>query len=160
MPLLTTYRRLRQRNVHDEISGFTLFELLIVIVILGILGAVVLYTLGGIVGQSATTACQSDGSTVSSAIQDFVTQNPGVTPTESGLLNGTAADGNTAYIQSWPTNDPHYEFALTTNGQLAVQYASTDLWSGGETGGPSTTLAGTSAGGELYKGAGTCANLN
>ena len=159
MPLLTTYRRLRQRHVHDEISGFTLFELLIVIVVLGILAAVVLYTLTGMVGRSATAACQSDGSTVSSAIQDFVTQNPGVTPTESGLLNGTAADGNTAYIQSWPSNDPHYEFALTTNGQLAVQYASTDLWSNGETGGPSTTLPGTSAGGELYKGAGTCASL-
>jgi hypothetical protein len=75
------------------------------------------------------------------------------------LLNGTAADGNTAYIQSWPSNDPHYEFALTTDGQLAVQFASTDIWSNGETGGPSSALAGTSAGGELYQGAGTCADL-
>jgi hypothetical protein len=120
---------------------------------------VVIFALGGVTGQSATSACQADGTTVSTAMQAFETQNPGVIPTESGLLNGTAADGNTAYIQSWPDNDPHYEFALTTDGQLAVQYASTDLWSNGETGSPSTTLADTSAGGELYQGATTCANL-
>jgi general secretion pathway protein G len=159
MNLLASYRRLRQRQEQGEITGFTLFELLVVIVVLGILAAVVLFALGGITGQSATAACQADGATVSSAIQAFVTQNPGATPTESGLLNGTAEDGNTAYLQSWPSNDPHYEFALTTDGHLAVQFPSTDIWSNGETGGSSSTLAGTPAGGELYQGASSCANL-
>jgi prepilin-type N-terminal cleavage/methylation domain-containing protein len=159
MNLLAYYRRLRQRQENGEINGFTLIELLIVIVVLGILAAVVIFALAGVTGQSATSACQADGNTVSTAMQAFVTQNPGVTPTEGGLLNGTANDGNTAYIQSWPSNDPHYEFALTTDGQLAVQYASTDQWTDGETDGPSTTLPGTSAGGELYQGAGTCAAL-
>lgn len=159
MNVLATYRRLQRRHEHGEINGFTMIELLVVIVVLGILAAVVIYAVSGVTGRSATASCQADGATVSSAIQAFVTQNPSVTPTVSGLLNGTAADGNTAYIQSWPSNDPHYEFALTSDGKLAVQYPSTDIWSGGATGAPSSALAGTAVGGELYQGAGTCANL-
>ena len=159
MNFLANYRRLRQRQEHGEINGFTLIEILIVIVVLGILAAVVIYALGGITGKSATAACQADGATVSTAMQAFVTQNPSVIPTETNLLSGTNNDGNTAYIQSWPSNDPHYEFALTTGGQLAVQFPSTDIWSNGETGGSSAALAGTPAGGELYTGAASCSNL-
>ncbi len=157
MNFLANYRRLRRRRELDEINGFTMFELLIVIVVLGILAAVIIAALGGITGHSATSACQADGSIVSTAIQAFTTQNPSVIPTESGLLYGTPADKNTAYIQSWPSNDPHYEFALTTDGQLAIQIPSTDLWTNGETGWPSTSPTGTGV--EMYHGAGTCANL-
>jgi prepilin-type N-terminal cleavage/methylation domain-containing protein len=158
MNLLANYRRLQQRRELGEINGFTLIELLIVIVVLGILAAVVIFALGGITGQSATAACQADGATVSTAISAFNAQNENTTPTVTLLLNGTAADGNATYLQSWPSNDPHYAYALTTDGKLAVEIGA-DTWTGGETGGTAASLPGTPTGGELYTGPGVCANV-
>jgi general secretion pathway protein G len=115
-----TLHRLKQRRAEGEINGFTLIEILIVIVVLGILAAVVIFALSGVTAQSAQAACAADGNTVSTAIQAFNTQNPGVTVSEGALLSGTDANGDNPYIQSWPANDPHYDFSIDANGVLDV----------------------------------------
>jgi type II secretory pathway pseudopilin PulG len=91
-----------------------MIEILIVIVVLGVLAAVVIFALGGITGKTAVAACQSDGATVATAIADFNAQNTGTAVTMAGLLNGTVANGNVPYIQSWPDNTPHYAFEFST----------------------------------------------
>ena len=55
-------------------QGFTLIELLVVIAILGILAAVVVFSVGGIVDRGNSSACKSEVATVNTAIQAFQAQ--------------------------------------------------------------------------------------
>ena len=48
-------------------GGFTLVELLIVIVILGILAAIVVLAIGGLAGKSKTAACNAESKTIQTA---------------------------------------------------------------------------------------------
>jgi general secretion pathway protein G len=113
-------------------GGFTLIELLIVIVVLGILAAVVVFALGGVTGKSTIAACKADGTTVNTAIAAAVASNPNLysgATVPSGQTAITAADLTEApttgvtggpFLQSWPSNAPHYAFAMTASGQLAI----------------------------------------
>jgi len=140
--VISINRNIRARKASEVTDGgFTLIELLIVIVVLGILAAVVIFALGNITGKTAIASCQADGATVSTAMQAFKTENPGVTATQVLLTNGT--DGG-PYIQSWPANSPHYFYQITA-GVLQVSVAPAGQVTGGGTynnyGGP-TACAG------------------
>jgi prepilin-type N-terminal cleavage/methylation domain-containing protein len=116
-----------RRAANRRDAGFTLIEILIVIVVLGLLAAVVLFALGGITSKSAQAACKADGATVSEAISDLNSEFPNVfaaAASTSGvsaenLLLGTAYSG--PYISSWPSNSPHYAFSVSSAGVLQVQ---------------------------------------
>jgi general secretion pathway protein G len=51
--------------------GFTLVELLIVVVILGILAGIVVFAVGGITEDAGKNSCMTDQSTYASAVESF-----------------------------------------------------------------------------------------
>jgi prepilin-type N-terminal cleavage/methylation domain-containing protein len=125
------YREIQMRREAGESSerGFTLIELLIVIVVLGILAAIVIFSLTGVTGQSKAAACTSDGKSIEIAADAYSAANNSY-PSATGDLVGTGTGTSGSYLQSWPTNTA-FTFTLdsanntvdvTTNGSTTVAY--------------------------------------
>ena len=129
------YRDIQQRSAAgDSEVGFTLIELLIVIIVLGILAAIVIFSLTGVTGQSESAACNSDAKTVQTAVAAYTAENPGALP--AGFtwsnLTGTDPSGHGPYLHAQPTA------TVKNNGYLITLDATTlgqvDVTTGG--GGP------------------------
>ena len=61
-------------------DGFTLIELMIVIVILGVLAGIVIFAVGGITDKGNVAACKSDVKTVDVAVEAFLAKNGNYPP--------------------------------------------------------------------------------
>jgi prepilin-type N-terminal cleavage/methylation domain-containing protein len=133
-----------QSRRHDEETteqGFTLIELLIVIVVLGILAAIVIFSLSGVTGNSAVAACNSDAKTVETAVAAYNAQSSTALPALDNT--GTEQDGTTKplttgsdpELHSWPvgsTNSPYQISYDPANGGVLVTIGnSTKSYDGG-----------------------------
>ena len=66
----------RLANRKNDEGGFTLIELLIVIVILGILSAVVVFSVGGIQNKGDKAACKAELNTIRTAQEAYYASQP------------------------------------------------------------------------------------
>lgn len=86
----------RIRKAMKEESGFTLIELLIVIVILGILAAIVVFSVQGITDRGKAAACGSDVTTTQTAVESYYAKN--------AAYPAALSDLNPSFLRSTPTD--------------------------------------------------------
>ena len=101
-----------QRSLEKKRSGqggFTLVELLIVIVILGILAAIVVLAIGGLQGTAKNANCNAGTKTIESAEDAYFAQHNAY-GTQDDLWSGGATA--TKLLKS----DPNGTFVVTTTG--------------------------------------------
>jgi general secretion pathway protein G len=115
----------------SDSDGFTLVELLIVVIVLGILAAVVVFAIGSVSGNARASACANDAKTIITAVQSYnstvapvsikveATSGPGsITPgnpatyAAAGTQAAILLAGN--YLNAWPSTNNGYAISLST----------------------------------------------
>ncbi len=76
----------RRRHQHDD--GFTLVELLVVITILGVLAAVVVFSVSAISNRADASACRAELTTLQRAVEIYRVSHPGNVVTDADLVSG------------------------------------------------------------------------
>lgn len=97
-------------------GGFTLVELLIVIVVLSILAAIVVFSLTGVTPRATASACSSDARTVDEATIAWAMRHPDVPQVTATYLTATG----TGTLQSWPTGNGVYTILIAGDGNPLV----------------------------------------
>jgi prepilin-type N-terminal cleavage/methylation domain-containing protein len=105
----------RRNSGEASENGFTLIELLIVIVVLGILAAIVVFSLTGVSGQSKAAACTTDGKTVEVAVDAYEATNGTALPSgfDVNTLTGT-------YLHSAPSGNGYTISVDSVSGAVSV----------------------------------------
>ena len=96
-------------------KGFTLIEILIVVVILGILAAIVIPQFTNASQEAAESSVKSQLQTVRSQVELFRVRNNGNLPADFNDLM-TPPNGEDPYLQKTPTLPTGYEFVWGDNG--------------------------------------------
>ena len=93
-------------------KGFTLIELLVVIVILGVLGAVVVFSVRGVTDKGKNSACLTEKRTIATAVEAYNAQLGGYP--DSGDLDILESKG---FLQDKTT--PATGYTWTANGKVS-----------------------------------------
>ncbi|WP_070327703.1 prepilin-type N-terminal cleavage/methylation domain-containing protein [Exiguobacterium aurantiacum] len=98
------------KQLKDE-RGLTLVELLVVVVILGIIAAIAVVAIGGIIENSRKDAMVSDAKQMVSAAKLYTASNPVQADTQLNFKGGTPGVDATSYMSS--LKDPYSDTTYT-----------------------------------------------
>jgi type II secretory pathway pseudopilin PulG len=111
--------RLRNRpSPTESASGFTLVELLVIIMVLGILAAVVVTAAMNLTGDTSVASCKADFKTIETAQEAYRVQ-VGTSATSFNDLTGTTVGVNGTTVGPWikeaPSSDHGYVIGFDLN---------------------------------------------
>ncbi|XCA82638.1 prepilin-type N-terminal cleavage/methylation domain-containing protein [Exiguobacterium mexicanum] len=103
------------KQLKDE-RGLTLVELLVVVVILGIIAAIAVVAIGGIIENSRKDAMVSDAKQMVNASKLYVASNPVSATTKLDFKGSTNGTDVSSYVDSMkdPYGDAAYDTAVVT----------------------------------------------
>jgi len=97
-------------------KGFTLIELLVVIVILGILGAVVVFSVRGVTNDAKKSSCATAKRTIATAAEAYYAKNGSYTSVANLKTGG--------YLSETDTGSSDFTFTVnTTTGEVTASPA-------------------------------------
>jgi len=103
----------------DE-RGFTLVELLIVIVILGILTGIVVFAVGGFSDRGQTASCKTDKKTVEVAVEAYRAKTGNYPSGADSDARFAVLTLNNGYLREPPTTTNGYTITITDNNGTVV----------------------------------------
>jgi general secretion pathway protein G len=124
-------------------AGFTLIEIMVVVVILGILAAIVAPNIIGRVEQARVTRAKTDIQTIEAALKMYRIDNSRYPTTEQGLealvkqppgtrMPNYMADGYLERLRTDPWNSPYQYIYPGQNGRVEIYSFGADGLPGGE----------------------------
>src|SRR5688572_16021161 len=102
-------------------AGFSLVELLIVIVILGVLATITVFAVRGITNDSESSACGSEEKTLQTAVETYFAQNSASTiPLFDGPDANAVATAEEALVDAGLMRSVSPMYTIAANGDLTA----------------------------------------